>query len=140
MSVVQLIRKQKPRIANRYFKGEIDGADFTAKVFDIKKNEDRWTLTASKVDDDLVKHQIQLVFPASFEKRIYKLEEHLDDIRLTYSTNSLLDPILRYGASGLIDLTTVDPANTHVAGALQHILTRDDGNPVSTITALFDLS
>jgi len=107
MSVVQLIRKQKPRIANRYFKGEIDGADFTAKVFDIKKNEDRWTLTASKVDDDLVKHQIQLVFPASFEKRIYKLEEHLDDIRLTYSTNSLLDPILRYGASGLIDLTTV---------------------------------
>lgn len=41
MSVVQLIRKQKPRIANRYFKGEIDGADFTAKVFDIKKNEDR---------------------------------------------------------------------------------------------------
>jgi hypothetical protein len=130
--------QKRKRTASQHFKGTIDGADFTANVFEIKRNDGRWTITGSKTYSDGVKHRLSLTFPDTYVVGLYKLQDH-PDIRLTYSTDSLTDPILRYGAHGIIDLLTVDPSNTHVSGALADIVTRDDGNPISTISALFSL-
>ncbi|MBY8948224.1 hypothetical protein J1G35_20400 [Pseudomonas sp. SH10-3B] len=138
MSVIQQPSAQESRIAVPHFKGKVDGEDFTAKIFSITHTGGRWTLSGSRVDDNGVTHKIQLAFPDTYSKGLYKLEDH-PNIRLTYSTDSLNNPILRYGASGLIDLVTVDPNNSHVAGGLDDIRTRDDGNPITTITALFSL-
>lgn len=128
----------KKRVAIQRFEGTIDNVEFTANVFSIKRTDGRWTISGGRLDTHGVTHRLSLVFPDSYAVGLYKLQDH-PDIRVTYSTDSLTDPILRYGGQGIIDLLTVDANNTHVSGALLNIVTRDDGNPVSTISAEFSL-
>ena len=138
MTAVQEILTPKSSQELNHFKGTIDGKDFTATAFSISKTADRWTVSGTQVVvPGLVRHKIQLSFPTTLMKGVYKLEEERHQIRRTYTTDDLLDPIFIRGDTGLIDLTTIDPANDHVEGGLLNILTHDDGNPVSTITALF---
>jgi len=130
--------QQKSRTSVRYFKGTVDGADFTATVFHIERKEGKWRLSGTKVDENGTHYKLQLVLPDTYVKGVYKLEDHRD-IVLTYSTTDLHDPILKYGDSGLVDFTTIDPASNHAAGALKDIVTRDNGDPVSAIEALFNI-
>ena len=146
MSVIQLTRTKephtkKPRIIRQYFKGKINGDDFTATTFQVSVTDGRWHIIAKNTDNiSKVTHTIMIVLPDTVSKRIYKLQDEDEkDFRITYSTDSLTDPILAYGGKGLIDLLTVDLDNRHIEGALVDITTRNDGNPVFGIAARFSL-
>jgi len=138
MTAIHRHRPPKLHLAAQYFKGIIDGEDFTANIFSITCTAGKWTITGSRVDSNGVTHKLQLSLPSTYGIGIYRLEDH-PDIRFTYSTDDLLEPVLRYGFSGLVEFRAIDPSNTHATGGLSDIQTRDDGNPGSTISALFSL-
>lgn len=129
---------KKPRTTAQEFCGTIDAVEFIASVFHIELKDGKWRLFGSKLDENNVIHKLQMVFPDTYTKGVYKLDEH-KDIVLTYSTTDELEPILKYGAFGLIDFTEIDPGNTRVTGALKDVETKHDGDPVSIIKAKFTL-
>lgn len=136
--------KTKSAVAVQYLKGEVNRGevypkDFTAKVFSILSLTTLWRMSGSHTDTDTdkVTYKIQLDIPKQYLKGVYKLEDH-HDIKISYTTTNLHDPLDKYVREGLLDLTEVDAANGHVQGALAGGKTADDGDgKVFTVDFLF---
>lgn len=132
------VKKRKPLVVNQFLKGTVNHQDFTANVFSIERKDGKWRMSGRKLVN-LTEHKIQLYIPESYSKGVYKVEDH-PNIVITYSTLDLLEPILKYVGTGLLDLEEVDPDNGHVKGALANGITRDDGDgPVYGMEFLFSL-
>lgn len=132
--VLQRSKKRNSAVAVQYLKGEVSGADFTARVFSIELKDEKWRVSGSKIDTQGTTYKIQLDIPASYSKGVYKLQDH-PDIVITYSTTDLDNPILKYVGEGLFDLVEIDPANDHMQGGLAGGLTKEDGDGVVLILA-----
>ena len=120
-------RENKSALAVQYLKGKVNYAVFTANVFSIVLNDKGWRLSGLYLDTAGVQYKIQLDIPKRYEKGVYKLKDH-SDIKITYTTTDLTDPLTKNVREGLLDLIEVDPGNNHIAGALAGGLTAEDGD------------
>lgn len=124
---------------NQHFKGVINAEDFTANQFSISRKDGKLTITGSKVDENGVKHEVRVSFPETLDTSVIHLLELNREIQLTYSVFDELEPVLVYGDIGELAFITLDPGNTRVEGSFKDVQTRNDGNPVYTMAALFKL-
>lgn len=119
--------KHKSAVAIQYLKGQVSGADFTARVFSIELKNGKWRMSGSKIDTQGTTYKIQLDIPKHYQKGVYKLQDH-PDIVITYTTTDLFNPLLKYVGEGLLDLVEIDPANGHAQGGLAGGITKEDGD------------
>ena len=137
MSIASQKTKTKSTLAIQYLKGEVRNEDFTANVFSIELKNGKWRMFGSKIDAGGTTYKIQLDIPETYQKGVYKLQDH-PGIVITYSTTHLEEPLLKYVGEGMLDLIDVDANNRHVSGGLAGGITTEDGDgQVFTVDFLF---